>query len=341
VADDALRGQIAALLATAGLAPDGLRLEPLATGGNNRVFSVTAGDRKLVAKRYFRHPSDPRDRLGTEYDFLTYAHAAGVTCVPRPIARDDAAGTALYEFIVGEPLVASRLGRGHVEQARDFFVGLNRAQARPLGARLPCASESCFSINEQLALVQRRVDRLATIPGTSADDTRARAFVSELGERWSTLRRSVIEECGRRGWDPSEPLDPADRCVSPSDFGFHNALTDADGRVTFLDFEYAGWDDPAKAVSDFFAHPGVPVPDRDFDGFLSAAVTYSPRAASLEARTRLMRPVFQMKWCCIVMNVFLPAELARRKFADPLLQEEDKKRTQLEKAHRLLQLVEI
>ena len=47
------------------------------------------------------------------------------------------------------------------------------------------------------------------------------------------------------------------RTLSPSDFGFHNALRRPDGRVVFLDLEYFGWDDPAKMISDFLLHPAL------------------------------------------------------------------------------------
>ena len=87
---------------------------------------------------------------------------------------------------------------------------------------------------------------------------------------------------GRRGYDAARaqaaacglyldrPLDPADRCVSPSDFGFHNALREPSGRLRFIDFEYAGWDDPAKLVCDFFCQPAVPAPAGAFDRFAAA-----------------------------------------------------------------------
>ena len=39
--------------------------------------------------------------------------------------------------------------------------------------------------------------------------------------------------------------------ISPSDFGFHNALRTNTGPV-FFDFEFSGWDDPAKTIIDFF-----------------------------------------------------------------------------------------
>ena len=50
---------------------------------------------------------------------------------------------------------------------------------------------------------------------------------------------------------------PPRRSLSPSDFGFHNALLEADGRLTFVDFEYFGWDDPVKIVADVMLHPGM------------------------------------------------------------------------------------
>src|SRR5258708_29751946 len=41
-------------------------------------------------------------------------------------------------------------------------------------------------------------------------------------------------------------------------FGFHNALLRPSQELCFLDFEYAGHDDPAKMVGDFFSQPAIP-----------------------------------------------------------------------------------
>ena len=72
--------------------------------------------------------------------------------------------------------------------------------------------------------------------------------------------KRYLLETAQLGLPSERPLDQQDRCLSPSDFGFHNALAQGE-TVRFIDFEYAGWDDPAKTVCDFFHHPGVPVPD--------------------------------------------------------------------------------
>ena len=336
-----LRLEIAALLAASGLGADGFRVEPCAAGGNNRVYRVEAGGRAFLAKRYFRHPTDDRDRLNAEYRFLEYAQNAEISCVPKPVARDEGTGFGLYEFIEGRKLAQEELRAAHVDRARDFFLELNRPGKPPLAVSLSNASEARFSIDDQLALVQQRIDRLSSISSASVVDLEAIALASKMHRQWAALRAGVLAQSRAQGIDPGAALALEDRCISPSDFGFHNALVTAGGRVMFLDFEYAGWDDPAKMVSDFFSQPAVPVPLEHFDRFLASALTFSPRAEMLAVRTRILLPVFRMKWCCIVMNEFLPNTLRRRKFADPSSDETARKRVQLDKAQRLLPLIPI
>ena len=125
-----------------------------------------------------------------------------------------------------------------------------------------------------------------------------------------------------------------ERCISPSDFGFHNALLTNQG-ISFLDFEYAGWDDPAKMAGDFFSHPAMPVDAVHFERFLNKTMRFAPNSAALIERVWLLLPVFQTKWCCIILNDFLPASAQRRRFADPNFDEAERKRAQLDKALRL------
>jgi hypothetical protein len=337
--DPSLIEKIAAMLSSAGISTRSLRVGLCASGGNNRVYRVDAGGRSMLAKRYFRHPADKRDRLHAEYALLEYARQAGIDCVPGTIARDDRSGIALYEFIEGRKLRPEEIGQSHVDQALNFFLRLNDFRTRALAATLPGASEARFSIIDQLHLVQSRIDRLAGIQVASQVDEQAITLAADLRAGWTAVREQVLTECATQGLDPHAPLAAADRCISPSDFGFHNALVTPAGKIVFIDFEYAGWDDPAKAIGDFFSQPEIPVPQDRFDGFLASALTYSANAQQLARRTRLLLPVFRMKWCCIVMNDFLPVPQQRRRFADPALDQSTRKHGQLSKARRVLETI--
>ncbi|HRD75978.1 MAG TPA: aminoglycoside phosphotransferase family protein, partial [Hyphomicrobiaceae bacterium] len=86
---------------------------------------------------------------------------------------------------------------------------------------------------------------------------------------WQRVRARIEQGAVRASLDLARPLDHHEQCLSPSDFGFHNALSDA-GRVTFIDFEYAGRDDPAKLASDFCCQPEIPVPAEQHEAFVTA-----------------------------------------------------------------------
>ena len=100
-----------------------------------------------------------------------------------------------------------------------------------------------------------------------------------------------------------QTIDARDCCLSPSDFGFHNALTGPAG-LGFLDFEYAGRDDPAKLVSDFFCQPEIPVPMRYHAGFIARLAQGLRLDAAGRARCRILLDAYRIKWTCIILNEF-------------------------------------
>ena len=309
-------------------------IRPLKQGGNNRSWQIVTSDDCYALKQYFRHAGDQRNRLKAEFDFAVYASAVDPDLVPQPIIQDDAAGVAIYTFIAGEPLRAEQIGAVEVEAAAHFFSALNASECLRAANELPTASEACFSIEAHLNLIGQRIEALsAALQG--ADDITARDFVRALEQRWYAMKNEVRDSATRNGLSLAEELPIAQRCVSPSDFGFHNALRDAAGKLRFLDFEYAGWDDPAKMVGDFFAQLSVPVPGKFFDEFARLTLGAFSDFESLLLRAKLLRAVYQVKWCCIALNIFLPVHLARRRFANPGLDAAALKNAQLAKAQSI------
>ena len=304
------RGSLCDPLLTAAGLPPALSIERLPGGGNNRVYRVETAAGPVLLKEYFQHPADPRDRLAAEYAFTSFTWSHGIRSLPRPLACDRAAGLGLYEFIAGCKLAPGEVTAAHVDEAATFFAAVNLHRDDPAAARLPIASEACFSIAEHLACVDRRVARLATIAPESELHREAQKLVAtRLMPAWAGVRAAVAAD----GQPLDAPLPIAARVLSPSDFGFHNCLVTSAG-LKFIDFEYAGWDDPAKTVCDFFCQPAVPVPGEHFERFLAAVIS-ATGDAGIRDRVALLRPVYELKWCCIMLNEFLPVGDDRRSFA--------------------------
>lgn len=314
------------------------RLEPITGGGNNRVYRVETAAGPALLKVYFRHAADPRDRLNAEFGFSSFAWDLGARALPRPLASDHDAGMAVYEFVAGTKLAAREVTGGHVAEAAAFFRDLDRHRLAASAAALPTASEACFSIADHLACIDARVGRLLSMDPDTPLGRRAHELITgRLVPAWQAIREAVHAAAP----DATSPLPPADRCVSPSDFGFHNAIVAvADGRLRFVDFEYAGHDDPAKLVCDFFCQPAVPVPREHLSSFLQQAFPDAARRDAVSRRAALLQPAYEIKWCCIMLNEFLPAADSRRTFAGAVADLESRRAVQLTKVAAALDRLE-
>jgi hypothetical protein len=291
-------------------------LSRLDGGKNNQVYRVAtdAGD-AVVLKHYFSDPRDPRDRLAAEWSFLRHTWLRGVRAVPEPLASDATARVGLYGFVPGRKLLATELKPHHIDAAIDFVLAVNAAPRSP-GALAP-ASEACFSLADHIATVDRRVARLTTLdPAAPHVQAALRLVNGTLLPKWSAVKARLTKDAHDAGLEIDRALRPDECCLSPSDFGFHNALADEAGRVTFLDFEYAGRDDPAKLVSDFFCQPEIQVPLNYYPGFLTHLADGLELGAAGRARCRILLDAYRVKWSCIILNDFLPVGAARRSFAD-------------------------
>jgi len=114
-------------------------------------------------------------------------------------------------------------------------------------------------------------------------------------------------------------------------------LRSADGSLTFLDSEYAGWDDPAQVIANALLLPEVPLLAQHRAAFVGGLLARLDGAAGVRARLRLIYPMLALKWSLIMLNEFLPVGGERRTFAGA--NAETRRVAQLDKARRQLEVV--
>lgn len=289
------------------------QITSLPGGANNRVFQLTHPSGIWVVKSYFQNPDDPRDRFGTERAFYELLWPQGVRSIPEPLGWLPELRIGLFEHLGGRRLIEGEVNRERINQALAFVVELNQCRSTAASHCLPVASEACFSVTEHLAVVDRRVAQLLKIePASDVEIAAVNLVQTELLPAWRRTASAIQQQTKTA---PAEPLPGPARCLSPSDFGFHNALLGADGQLRFFDFEYAGWDDPAKLVCDFFCQPQLPVALAEWDHVVGTLATALRSTEPWATRARQLLPAYQIKWCCIMLNDFLRPSRARREFA--------------------------
>ncbi len=311
----------------------------LKDGGNNQVCRLPGGTQDYVLKRYFQHPADSRDRFGTERAFYDLLWNGGVRQIPEPCAWDAGNRLGLFTFVAGRKLNPDEVTAETVDQALGFIRRINALRGDAPAQAIPPASEARFNLVDQLTVIDQRVAAVQLIEPLSETDVQALSFSrDELRPAWEETAAAIVRR-SQSDRELAQPLEPADRCLSPSDFGFHNALLTPDRQLHFLDFEYAGWDDPAKLACDFFCQPQVPVPLEFWGHFTNSLANSLGAENSLPLRARVLLPAYQIKWCCILLNHFIKSGKARREFARGAAAEEAKA-GQLRKSRNLLRKVQ-
>jgi len=313
-------------------------LSPLAGGVNNRIFLVHRDSRIIaILKQYYHSKGDLRDRLSSDYGFSRFLWDYGIHQIPMPIASDPIHHLALFSYIDGKKIVPSEITEQHIDQVIDFYFAINTYRASEGARLLPDASEACFSLVEHIRLTENRVQNLKKIRGGSETDKRAELFIQdELLPMWERVKYSTSRKAEKANLILGDVIPDGDRRLSPSDFGFHNALADKDGKLFFMDFEYAGWDDPAKMVCDLFCQPQIPIPPRFYPYIIEKIVKDLGNPGMQRQRIEMLLPVYKIKWCCIVLNEFLPRGRSRRAFMKNTLNPEVNKEEQLKKAMNII-----
>jgi hypothetical protein len=309
-----------------------------AAGGNNSVLCLDASDgTRLALKFYPPRAIDGRDRLGHEFEALSFLARQGVAATPRPIARDPDHDCALYEWFAGEP-ARLRPQPDDVDQLAAFLIGLQELRNADGAQALRAASAAVFSPQQAVAQYRERLGRLRV---GSSDYPDLRAFLDRglIPSGGAAIRR-LEQQYAYLAWDIGAPLEPAHRALSPSDFGLHNALRGADGRLRFVDFEYFGWDDPVKLLSDTAIHPGSDFSEADAGRLVELlSPAFEARDPAFTVRRDVLYLLFGFIWCLIILNDFLPMSRTRRTLAPDSDELRATLARQLDKAGRLHQAI--
>lgn len=300
---------------------------PLIGGANNCVYKLEINNNtKFVLKHYFSHPNDTRKRLQSEYYFLSYAKEKNIQNVPVPYSCIEEKNIALYSFIDGKNFNPEMLSEKNIQDAISFFKELNLNKID--GQKLPFASEACVTLNDYVVVLEKRLHAFKKLKDLNNLPSEAEDFIFS---KLSPVLMKVKDNTIKYAKDTLNiPLSKEYQSITPSDFGFHNALLAPNQATYFIDFEYAGWDDPAKTVCDFFCQPKIPVPQKFFRMFIDSIKDFTD--PYFEERIEIILPLCQLKWCFIIMNTFLKVGKNRRCFSK---QNEDQYQ-QIEKAQKIL-----
>ncbi|MDA1260200.1 MAG: hypothetical protein O3A20_06210 [Planctomycetota bacterium] len=282
----------------------------VARSGNNRIFKLRLAESEFRALELMSE-TDPRR-------------------TPMPLYLDPTGRFMMPSFLEG-----ARPERRHVMQSAAFISALASLK-KPKD--YPEAADSRRRLADYPVYLERRFKR-------------TREGAAELGHASALAFLDVrLKPCADRltaDFDRSarakdlrleESLQDCERILSPSDFGFNNALAGHRSRLSFVDFEYFGQDYPAKLAGDFVHHAAERALLELRRLFVLELAKSMPPGFS--RRFELVQDLIGLEWILIVFNMLAPEARARWRFSDPKLDERALVAQRLKRAAKMLDSID-
>jgi len=274
---------------------DNLSGTKLNYGKNSLAWKIKAQDCFYFLKYYKSKQEDDRDRIGSEKRFLTLLKYGNITNVPQIIHINEKKKWILLEWIDGEKLIKPT--KKDWIMMIDFINKIQDLRVSKFSNFINDASEACFSIEDHINLIERRLNNLIYKSRKLTDQ--------HLIYNWLTLEvLPSLENCKIRCVDISKRKENFQagikRILSPSDIGFHNVLKKEE-KLYFHDFEYAGWDDAYKLLADLLIHPDYVV-DKEVANFIIDNLKKTLEIDKEDFTLRLFVVLYRVKWICIIFN---------------------------------------
>jgi hypothetical protein len=162
--------------------------------------------------------------------------------------------------------------------------------------------------------------RLRAYEASAADPgayTEVRAFAGELELRAEVDRLIEVATDGTTDDQLAAALPRAAWRLTSYDFGPHNLLF-GDGGVTVVDFEGAGWDDPARMVMGCVSHIGSEgISAAAVAAFLGAYAEASALSDEEMARFERVGTLYDVEWAVVYAYATIPELVEAGRFGTP------------------------
>lgn len=279
---------------------EGACITPVTGGGNSSVYRLVATNGTYALKQYKIESDCLRNRQLTESRALAFLAGHGIDRIPRYHGSYE--NFSLFSWIDGHSLGAPEAS--DLPQVVRFFEQLQSCSFYADADDIPKAFAASVSLD---VLIQELEERYIQLEVALCHDSELHIFMTDdlRMELTAATRRAhlLYREAGLS----AQEIAKSEWRIVHGDFGAHNMIKDDQDRVHVLDFEYFGWDDPARMVADFALHPGVSLSAQARADFLDMIYDRFAERTGLLLRLDALLPLFAVRWALIVLNIFLPS----------------------------------
>ena len=285
------------------------QIKTVKSGKNSKIYKINTDKKKIILKSYY---GKKNLRIRKEFQFYKYLNQTNIDNVVTPIAFDFKNNLVALPYIVGNKI--HKVQNKHIIQLSNFINKIN--QKNIYSRKIGLAVEGINNRKNHITICQKRINKLKLVDKKSAIKKKLYFFLREkIIPTFKILKNKINDK--KILCQSKYKLYKKDMIISPSDFGFHNVI-ESKKKIFFFDFEYGGYDDPVKLICDFYCQPNQKVSIKQKEKFKKMIIKKYKNYKQLDYLISELLPIHHLKWCCIILNEFIPSKLSIRKHAGQL-----------------------
>ncbi len=277
-------------------------------GRNNYLTLINYKNKNFIKKRFASNNITKYSRFYTELFFIKKLLEHNFTNVPKIQKFDLKKKYIIFEKIEGKKI--TNVKKQDLILCLKFLKSLNQKKIRNSFGKFQFASDHCISYEDHVRCVEKRISFLTKIKPKKKNNSEIKKFVNEnVFKNFDILKKIIKKSVNKKEY--KKKLHLRKLILSPSDFGFHNIIK-SKKKLYFLDFEYSGFDDPTKLLSDFLCNPDYKISDKNKEFFKKnfLKIFYYK---NIEKKFNLIFNLHKIKWCTMLLNDIVSEKYQKRR----------------------------
>lgn len=267
-------------------------IKKIESRANSQVYKILLNKKKYLLKIYPN--KDDRKRLYVEYNALNFLRINNFKNIPTPVEKNNFFNVGLYEYLEGKSI--TRPSKNNIKSALLFIENLRDLYKKNQKDFNHKASEACFNYTSLIFQIEGKLKSLNELKFQKKINL---FILNKLTPLWNKLKKDSFLNWPQNNLNNN--LNKNNLTFSPSDFGFHNSLI-KNNKVQFIDFEYFGYDDPVKIISDFLWHPSMNISLSNKNYWQINMFKMFKSDINIIQRFKSAHPLYGFRWILIMLR---------------------------------------
>ena len=271
------------------------KVEAIRGGINSKVFKIYKKKQNICLKIY-PLSQDHRERCMNEFNAFHYLNKNKIFKTPKSLAVDNDLKIATYSWIDGEK--TKSLNKKNIKYLLSFIKDLKNLSLKTKITKFNLASEASVNLNR---IYEYNKNRILKLKKNNLNYMELNNHIDQIDKLNKKNNLKLIKFINKNSIKITLPK--KNLILSPSDISLRNIIKNNNNDF-YIDFEYFGWDDPCKTLSDIIWHPSMKINNENYKKIIFEFNKLFSDDKYFKNRLNFTFNLYGVRWSLILLNIF-------------------------------------